>query len=47
MSPSGIVRLCIDTIRTLAPIKALLAKFGFTPAQIVEVAHQQIAKYAR
>jgi transketolase len=37
----------MHTFGASAPIKGLLTKFGFTPERVVEVAHQQIAKYAR
>jgi transketolase len=37
----------MHTFGASAPIKALLTKFGFTPEHVVEVAREQIAKYAR
>jgi transketolase len=37
----------MHTFGASAPIKRLLTKFGFTPEHVVEVAHKQIAKYAR
>jgi transketolase len=44
VGPTGL-RIGMTTFGTSAPLKDLLTKFGFTPAQVLDAAKAQIAKY--
>jgi transketolase len=44
VGPTGL-RIGMTTFGASAPLKDLLTKFGFTPAQVLDAAKAQIAKY--